>query len=159
APASVDLKTPKPSVPAYSVLGTWGSIASDGIITFVNPALIALQLAPPFVLLKTPLSFESRTKLICPLSFVPAYTVPGVRGSIASALIMPGKLLDKPKFTWVQLAPPFVLFNTPKAIVAYNVVGTSGSIASKKTVGGPGPMLTTLQLAPLFVVLKSPLPV
>jgi hypothetical protein len=81
---------------------------------FVSPVFIALQLTPPSVLLKIPPE-------------VPAYTVEGVVGSIARALIF---RFVSPVFTALQLPPPSVLLNTPPPKVpAYKVEGVVGSTA------------------------------
>src|SRR5690242_6677297 len=77
------------------------------------PLFMAVQLAPPLVVLKRP------------LLKVPAYMVVGVAGSIASARI-PG-LLGKPLFSVVQVTPPSVLFNTPAPAPTYIAAGFAGS--------------------------------
>src|SRR5262245_52387768 len=62
---------------------------------------------------------------------VPAYTVPGFRGSIARVVI--GVLLfgktGSPELIRLQLAPPSVVFITPPVFPTYTMLGFCGSIA------------------------------
>src|SRR5579862_9344966 len=112
-----------------------------------SPVVITRQLLPLSVLLyNTPPS-------------VPAYNVLGVLGSIASAVMLP--TLGKPTR---QLPPLSVLLYTPPSVPAYNVLGVLGSIARAMTsltmnpVVSVRPVLTGLQLPPLFALWKTPPP-
>src|SRR5262245_17442475 len=107
------------------------------------PLFIAVQLAPPFVVLKRP------------LLKVPAYIVVGVVGSIANARI-PG-LLGKPLFSAVHVAPPSVLFNTPTPAPTYSADGFAGSNTITEAFEPfRGMVVTGFQLAPPSVVFNNP---
>src|SRR5262245_55806882 len=75
APAVVLFRIPPPSVPAYTIIGVAGSIASANTTPFVI-APVAVRLAPPVVLLNTP------------SPAVPAYTMLAFVGSTASACVV-----------------------------------------------------------------------
>src|SRR5438445_467885 len=92
-----------PLVPAYRVLSMPGSMAREKTSTCARgrPALMGLQLFPPFVLLNRP-------------SSVPAYRVAGALRSMARALTW---VLGRPVLADFHSRPAVVLLNTPSASV------------------------------------------
>src|SRR6185369_1035322 len=107
------------------------------------PLFIAVQLVPPFVVLKKP------------LPNVPAYIVVVLEGSIASARTFgtPGR----PKLlSGVQVPPPSVVLNTPLPEPTYIVEGVAGSNTIEKTTAPFIGIVSAVQLAPPLVVLNRP---
>lgn len=104
--ALADVKTPPPSVPACSVAGVAGLMASDNTFGVVNPVLAAVQAAPELIDLKTPPS-------------VPAYTFADAAGSIAKALT---RRVVNPAL--VQLPAESIDLNTPPSVPAKSVDST-----------------------------------
>src|SRR5215467_6028943 len=85
-------------------------------------SLIETQLSPPSVLLKMRLRIEKTT----------AYSVDGVRGSIARNLGPPPRTCDPGSV--FQLAPPSVLLMIPLSnVTAYNVLESCGSRTGRTT--------------------------
>src|SRR5260221_14428959 len=82
-----------------------GSTAMTRAARPESPALMDVQLAAPFVVLKTPPD-------------VLAYTVVGEAGSIARALTMIGGAASRPLLAAVQLWPSSVLLKTPASVPA-----------------------------------------
>src|SRR5574340_343240 len=97
-----------------------------------SPALMDVQFAAPFVVLKIPAA-------------VPAYRVVGESGSIARALTTVCVAPPRPELTIVQVAPPSVVLRTPDPVVpAYAVAGAIGSITSVTTLAPSGPVAVQL---------------
>src|SRR2546425_10596191 len=90
------------------MVGVCGSIARAVTGRLGSPALTALQLSPPSVLLKTP------------LLYVPAYRVAGAWGSIARAAIkmMPGAVVAHA----LTPPPPRVRLTTARRAAAIRAV-------------------------------------
>src|ERR1700682_1560507 len=117
----------------------------------LSPLLIGLQFSAPSSLLNTP-------PMNVPVSIVyavPAYTLVGLKGSIAMARIL-GWV--SPLSIRLQLSPPLSLLNIPPAplVPAYTVLGVAGSIASATTKGLVMPVLAGLQLSPPSSLLNAP---
>src|SRR5216684_2419739 len=113
------------------------------VLGITNPVFV--QVAPPLMLLKTPLK-------------LPTYNVEGVRGSITRALI---ERVPRPLLMAVQDSPPFVLLNIPASLVpAYTVwlVGIVGSTANAVTLGLVRPELLAVQVAAPSALRKNPPP-
>src|SRR5262249_10770841 len=89
-----------PDDAAYTMLGWAGPIAKSRTRAPGSPAEPWPQLIPPFVVLKT-----------SPPN-VPAYTVLGVRGSIARVLTKLSLEPGRPEDASFQLVPPSVVLNT-----------------------------------------------
>src|SRR5689334_2545920 len=83
----------------------------------------------------------------------PAKTVAGDFGSTATELVE----IDPPVPLRAQLSPPLIVLKTGPPPPAYNVDGVTGSIAKLKTSPVVIPVLRRLQVAPLSVLLKTPL--
>src|SRR6266566_8284469 len=109
----------------------------------------AFQLAPPLVVLKMmftkPLALRTDAPLLVGTS---AYSVEGLTGSINSLMTGPS---GKPLLTSIQLAPPLVLFRTPRGVAAYNVEEFVRSITRAVT---DTILLTILHVPPASVLLK-----
>jgi hypothetical protein len=54
APESVERKTPRLSVPTYTVLGVTGSTTMPSTSRSVRPTLLLVHVAPPLTLFRTP---------------------------------------------------------------------------------------------------------
>src|SRR5262245_21747710 len=92
----------------------------DSTFRAVNPLLSGTQVSPPLMLLNTP----------CPRGGnnprVPAYRVPGCRGSIAMEVIpaVGRGHVGSPEFRNLHVSPPFeLLASAPPCTDTYNVVG------------------------------------
>src|ERR1051325_10336513 len=119
------------------VCGVAGSIASAPTLRSPRPVLTAVQLAPPFVVLKTPPAVP--TNAFCALV-----------GSTAMARSVE---LEMPALIGSQVAPPSVVLNTPPppdgvdSEAAYTVPETVGATATASMVWPSMPLLILVQLA------------
>src|SRR5659263_470712 len=113
-PLSVERKTPKVPVPAYTVAGVRGLMAREPTPLSVRPVFTAVHVVPLSVERKTPLE-------------VPAYRVVGVRGSMArERILQPGT-----ESILVHVLPLLTERERklPKTPWVYKVEGETGSIA------------------------------
>src|SRR6266542_2795117 len=107
---------------------------------YVRPVLTRTQLPAPSVVLNTPKA-------------VPAYTVAGVKGSIA-------RVTDvdvRPVLASVQFTPQLTLLKTPPLVPQYTVAGVTGSTARVLICEFVMPRETGGELPPPWTLLKSPL--
>src|SRR5215471_6947376 len=88
---------------------------------------------------------------------VPAYTLPAMSGSTASAITQSeGYSSLSPELARRQVAPLSTLLNSPESVPAYHVPGFWGSAANESNWIARSPAFAVLQLTPPSVLFNTP---